>query len=258
MKPEDIKILCIIPCFNSQDTIAKAVESVINQSHQNWELVIVDDASTDKSVKIIKKYLADPRITFLQNKTNKGCYYSRNRGLYQAKDNNWNIFTIHDSDDSSTFDRFNLYINFFLSKDNVNIIRGVYQGKRNKSNNKIKFQAKHAAGINWYARSVFDTFGYFDNTRFSGDKEYIDRIKFYLQWCFNEDKWGEEFKRISVVPSITEFSYCYTTHVTSHNLSIQNSEEVKKQYVKQYQEEFISWKKLDNFYRTFTPHKEDL
>ena len=79
------KIVCIMPCFNRKDTIAKAIESVIHQNYTNWELIIVDDASTDGSTKIIKKYLADKRITLLQNQNNRGCFYSRNRALFYIK-----------------------------------------------------------------------------------------------------------------------------------------------------------------------------
>ena len=46
------KIICIIPCYNAEKTLAKAIESVTKQNYTNWKLIIVDDASTDKSVNV--------------------------------------------------------------------------------------------------------------------------------------------------------------------------------------------------------------
>ena len=51
-----MKILCIIPVYNAQNTLKGAIESITNQSYTNWELVIVDDASTDRSYKIAQSY----------------------------------------------------------------------------------------------------------------------------------------------------------------------------------------------------------
>ena len=51
-----MKILCIIPCYNASATLKGAIESVVNQSYTNWELIVVDDASTDKSRKIAQSY----------------------------------------------------------------------------------------------------------------------------------------------------------------------------------------------------------
>lgn len=259
---EDIKILCIIPCFNAQDTITRAIESVINQSYQNWKLVIVDDASIDKTVNIIKPYLKDSRITLLQNKVNKGCYYSRNRGLFYSKDKSWHVFTIHDADDSSSEDRFLQYVTFFSKNENAEVIKGVFQGKRwrgDKNKKFIKFQKQYAAGINWYKRSVFEIFGYFDNTRFSGDKEYVDRIQYYLQACFGSDpeKYEQECKKVLLKPNL-DFSYVYTVHPSRDSLSISYTKEEKQNYIKKYQDRFNNFSTLEDFHYFFTPEQQDL
>lgn len=183
-----MKILCIIPVYNAQNTLKGAIESITNQSYTNWELVIVDDASTDRSYKIAQSYAKKyPNITILKNHTNQGCYYSRNRALYYMKDKEWDVFTIHDADDISTFDRFKLYIGLFTNYPKVKIINGVYQGKRwrrNLNNLSIKYKKSYAAGIVWFYKEVFYNFGYYDNTRFSGDKEYLSRIECFLKVCW--------------------------------------------------------------------------
>jgi glycosyltransferase involved in cell wall biosynthesis len=63
----------ITPNYNSAQFIAQTIESVLAQSYQNWEMLIVDDCSTDNSETIIRKYLEqDKRIRFYKTKTNTG------------------------------------------------------------------------------------------------------------------------------------------------------------------------------------------
>ena len=76
----------IMPAYNSADFIAEAIQSVLHQFHPNWELLIIDDASEDNTVEIIKKFAsADPRIQLFQNKTNQGTGVSRNIGIKAAQ-----------------------------------------------------------------------------------------------------------------------------------------------------------------------------
>lgn len=57
----------ITACFNAEDTICYTIESVLNQSYQNWELIIVDDCSTDNSVSVVNKYaIKDARIKLIE------------------------------------------------------------------------------------------------------------------------------------------------------------------------------------------------
>ena len=63
----------ITPCYNAEKYIAETIESVLNQTYTNWELLITDDCSTDRSVEIIKKYqLNDRRIKYYTTKRNSG------------------------------------------------------------------------------------------------------------------------------------------------------------------------------------------
>jgi len=66
-------VTVIIPLFNAQDYIAQTIESVISQTYQNWELIIVDDCSTDNSIEIVKGYeTKDRRIKLIELKSNFG------------------------------------------------------------------------------------------------------------------------------------------------------------------------------------------
>jgi glycosyltransferase involved in cell wall biosynthesis len=72
-----------IPVFNAEAFIGEAVQSVLDQLFQDWELVVVDNASTDKTVEEIRRF-DDPRIRFFQNETNLGPEKNWNRAIALA------------------------------------------------------------------------------------------------------------------------------------------------------------------------------
>lgn len=86
----------IMPSFNTEKFIESSIKCVINQTYQNWELIIVDDCSTDSTEKIVSQYLIDKRIKFFKNEFNSGAAVSRNKALREAK-GKWIAFL--DSDD---------------------------------------------------------------------------------------------------------------------------------------------------------------
>ncbi len=81
------EISIITPVFNRQHLIGRAILSVINQSYQNWEMLIIDDGSTDATVPIIKMYTnQDRRVKLIErNRPPKGAATCRNIGIAKAK-----------------------------------------------------------------------------------------------------------------------------------------------------------------------------
>ena len=76
----------LMTAYNREQYIAEAIESVINSTYQNWELIIVDDGSKDNTVAIAKTYAdKDTRIKFYRNETNLGDYPNRNKAASYAK-----------------------------------------------------------------------------------------------------------------------------------------------------------------------------
>lgn len=76
------KISIIMCVYNTEKYIEKAIDSVLNQTYSNLELIIVDDNSSDSSNKIIRKKMKkDNRIILIENEKNRGLSYSRNKGL---------------------------------------------------------------------------------------------------------------------------------------------------------------------------------
>ncbi len=86
----------IMPSYNTARFIDETIQSVLGQTYTNWELIIVDDCSTDDTDEIVKKYLSDERIIYIKNEKNSGAAVSRNRALREAK-GRWIAFL--DSDD---------------------------------------------------------------------------------------------------------------------------------------------------------------
>lgn len=175
------KILAIIPLYNGEKFIEAAIEGILQQTHTNFELVIIDDCSTDNSYKVVKQYENHPQVTLLHNKENKGCYYSQNQGLYHFKDKEWDYFTTHGADDVSDITRFETILKKFTNENilgtKTTYIQSDIDLNPTPINNKLTHQGE---GIAFYRRNVFDNIlGYFDNTRFSGDTDYWWRLLTY-------------------------------------------------------------------------------
>lgn len=85
----------IMPSYNTAKFIGDSIESVLNQTYTNWELIIVDDCSTDDTDKIVNNF-KDSRIKYLKNKKNVGAALTRNKALREAG-GTWIAFL--DSDD---------------------------------------------------------------------------------------------------------------------------------------------------------------
>lgn len=86
----------IMPSYNTAEYICESIQSVQAQTYPNWELIIVDDCSTDETDEVVRSFLADARIRYLKNEKNSGAAISRNYALREAK-GRWIAFL--DSDD---------------------------------------------------------------------------------------------------------------------------------------------------------------
>lgn len=113
----------IMPSYNTAKYISQSIESVLNQTYTNWELIIVDDCSTDNTDEIIKTYLGDNRIIYLKNEKNSGAAVSRNYALREAK-GKWIAFL--DSDDIWLPEKLKKQISF-MENHNYNFSYTPYQ-----------------------------------------------------------------------------------------------------------------------------------
>ena len=82
---KNILISVVLPVFNGALYLDEAIVSILKQSHSNFELIVINDGSTDASLEILEKYaIQDSRITLI-NRQNKGLVYSLNEGILKAK-----------------------------------------------------------------------------------------------------------------------------------------------------------------------------
>ena len=105
----------IMPSWNTAGYIMESVESVLNQTYKNWELIIVDDASTDGTVDLLKQ-VNDPRVKVFVNEQNSGAAVTRNRAMREAK-GDWIAFL--DSDDLWSPTKLEKQLEFMVEHDYV-------------------------------------------------------------------------------------------------------------------------------------------
>ena len=74
-------ISVIIPTYNRAYCITRSIESVLNQTYKHFEILIVDDNSTDGTREILEPYLSDPRITYIRHAKNQGGLAARITGV---------------------------------------------------------------------------------------------------------------------------------------------------------------------------------
>lgn len=107
-----------IPVYNCERFIALAVKSVLNQSYNNFELIIIDDGSTDGTVDVLRQF-NDPRLTFLSDGENSGIAYRLNQQIEMAKGK---YFCRMDGDDIMFPDRLRRQIDYLESHQGVDVI----------------------------------------------------------------------------------------------------------------------------------------
>ncbi len=81
---QKVTVSVIIPTYNRAEKLKLAVKSVLNQTYQDFELIIVDDGSDDNTKEIVKSF-KNSKIRYYKNRTNKGPGAARNKGIKYAK-----------------------------------------------------------------------------------------------------------------------------------------------------------------------------
>lgn len=114
----------ITPCHNSEKFIKKTIESVLSQTYENWEMIIVDDVSSDKSYEIAKEYAnKDKRINAIRLKQNSGPAVARNKAIEMAKGR---YIAFLDSDDLWLYNKLETQISF-MEKNNLSFTYSAYK-----------------------------------------------------------------------------------------------------------------------------------
>ena len=126
----------ILPTFNSEKFIIKTVKSIVNQSFKNWRIIIIDDASTDRTLTILKifykKLIKKKKIILIINHINKGQSYCRNVGIKYSKSK---FIAFIDSDDLWFKKKLEKQIKFMIKKNYFFTYTDYKVLKNNKSYN---------------------------------------------------------------------------------------------------------------------------
>ena len=110
----------IMPAYNSEKFIRQAVDSILGQTFTNYELIVVEDCSTDKTLDILNEYSSEnSRITLIRNEKNSGVSYSRNRAISIATGE---YIAFLDSDDMWDNQKLEKQVNYVKSNPNADFV----------------------------------------------------------------------------------------------------------------------------------------
>ncbi|BBN82631.1 glycosyl transferase [Pseudoalteromonas sp. A25] len=112
-------VTVFIPVFNAERYLEKAIESVLNQTYENLDILIINDGSTDSSSEIISKYSeVDSRIRFI-SRENKGICYTRNQGVKNCKGK---YLALLDADDICMPQRIEKQVEFLKNNPSISVV----------------------------------------------------------------------------------------------------------------------------------------
>lgn len=127
-------VTVFITAYNSEKYISQTIESIINQTYPNIEILIVDDGSTDNTTEIVQSF-KDKRIRLLKNEKNMGIPFSRNIGLAKAKGD---FIAIIDADDIAYRKRLEKQIIYLNKNPDIDVVGTYYKTMGNKYPRVIK------------------------------------------------------------------------------------------------------------------------
>jgi len=166
-------ISVLIPTHNRENTLKRAIDSVLNQSLKAREIIVVDDGSSDKTEDILKSYEADIRVI---SQKNSGVSSARNRAI---KDSSCKYIALLDSDDMFLEQKLELQLNFHLQNPHIKISHSdeiwIRENKEIKQPKSYKREAgflfesflpfcKLSPSTVMLNREIFDRVGYFDES----------------------------------------------------------------------------------------------
>lgn len=163
----------LMTTYNVAKYVLEAIDSILSQTYPSLEIIIVDDASNDDTVDIIKK-INDPRIRLFQNKINCGTYYSKNYGITQSSGE---YIAIQDSDDLSDKDRIKKQVDFLETYENKQFVLCQYTRFDEDGNHLIAPRLGFQSSM--IRKSVFDELGFYDSVRVAADDEFNARMMKY-------------------------------------------------------------------------------
>ena len=218
----------IMPLFNNERYVGKAIQSLLSQSYTDFELIVLDDASTDNSLQIVKSF-SDSRIRILLNPQNQGIVYCRNKGLEVARGT---YIAPFDSDDVAMPEKFRKQIDFLITHPEYGMI-GSWAKQINEEGKLLKTKWKLDAAPQSIP-SILLFRNYFvqssivlrrESIPVGGYKLGYDIVEDYIMWA--------DVSRKYITGNFPEYLVQYRIHARSSTAS--NGERLKRHETKVFQ-----------------------
>ncbi|MBM6691184.1 glycosyltransferase [Fusobacterium mortiferum] len=239
----DIKISVIVPVYNVEKYIKQCLESIVNQTYRNLEVIVVNDGTKDNSMEIVEEFLSDKRIKVI-NKENGGLSSARNRGIEEATGD---YISFVDSDDYLKLNMYEILIN---NLNNEDILVFNYTRVDNRTNNiqKEKYlDTRYLCNL-----SSNESYLYSELENVCWNKlykiEYIKKNKFsFLEILYEDAFWKvETIFSTSKIKLIDEALYYYRINRKDSIMELGKNFN-KGFYEKQLKSYQLILKKIDNF-----------
>ena len=224
----DTLVSVVMPSFNASSWISSSIQSVQRQSYQNWELIIIDDGSTDNTIETLNTFLIDHRISLITQK-NSGPAAARNVGIQKSKGE---YLAFLDSDDYWMPDKLVQQLNFIDSHKECGLVHTDYRIFHEEP--KVSKPFKQPG---WFSRwseeerlLVCDTIGTLTVLTYT---ELVKEVGGFREDLHGTEDW-DLWIRISKDSKICKLNYetaCYRIHPTGiSQSSIQHFNELEKVY----------------------------
>jgi len=185
------RVSVIMTNYNCENFLERAIKSVLSQTHNNLELIIVDDASTDGSLAIIDKFAqTDSRVRVFKNLKQRGTYWAKNSVIDKTTGS---YITMIDSDDYDVPTRLEKQLAGFTSPEVV-CVTCLNDRKVSEFSN-VSERVSMGYPSMMFRHSVFSNLGYYDTVRFGADSEFYERVR--LEYG------GHRIKRVNEVLQIS-------------------------------------------------------
>jgi glycosyltransferase involved in cell wall biosynthesis len=241
----------IIPNYNNELTIKDTIDSILNNNYKDFEIIIIDDCSTDNSVEIIQNNYSDnPLIKLYINDQNYGTFYGRNKGILLSK--GYYIANV-DGDDTVHPEKFVFEINELENENKdglkywgygTNFTRLFYVDnpnnivKKSLINNKVLFTCY---------RKLFNYMGYYNESRYGADPEFfIIRAKNYSYNFYSNHSRNYYYALSTQGKNLTQ--------ITKNQEKINYYKTMKKKYQNNEYIEMAFLDNLPNFTSIFLPN----
>lgn len=171
----------IMPTFNRKGLITRAIDSVLNQTYKDWELVIVDDGSTDDTFSVVDSYMARHKnIRYLRH-SNRKTPLATNAGMMASCGR---FITFLGSDDEFKPDHIQLRLSIFTVDNNIDFVHGglevvghPYVKDKYDLNKEIHISECAVGGTFFGKREVFFELGGFKDIEYSDDSDFLERVE---------------------------------------------------------------------------------